>query len=208
MESSQFVSDSELTSYINASIAELQDIIIQTYGSEYYVESDTFMTTSGETDYELPDDFYKLLGVDVSINGQEFISIKKFNFNERNRFNDVTIWNAAGVPNIRYRLMGNNLKFSPAPDTNSTVQIWYVPLSTKLVEDDDELNDLNQYCEYVIVDAAIKMLQKEESDVSVLMAQKAALVQRITSAADNRDAGESESVSDVYAEDDEYYFRT
>ena len=40
--------------------------------------------------------------------------------------------------------------------------------------------------EYVITDAAIKMMQKEESDTSVLQLQKAALIRRIEAAAENR----------------------
>lgn len=208
MESSEFVSDSELLNYINSSIAELHDILIQAYGSDYYILSDTFTTTSGEGSYDLPDDFYKLVGVDVKLNGQDYANIKKFNFNERNRFSDITVWNLAGVPSIRYRLVGDQLLFSPIPDTNTLVKLWYIPLSVKLTADDDELNDLNQFSEYVIVDAAIKMLQKEESDVQVLMAQKGALIKRITEVANNRDAGEPESVSDIYSEDDEYYFRS
>jgi phenylpyruvate tautomerase PptA (4-oxalocrotonate tautomerase family) len=47
------------------------------------------------------------------------------------------------------------------------------------------------------------MLNKEETDVGVLAAQKAALVARITAMAQNRDANEPESVTDVYAEETE-----
>jgi hypothetical protein len=56
---------------------------------------------------------------------------------------------------------------------------------------------ISGWLEYVITDVAIKILQKEESDVSVLMAQKMALKQRIQEAASNRDAGRPDSISDV-----------
>jgi hypothetical protein len=82
------------------------------------------------------------------------------------------------------------------------MKLWYVPVATQLVLGTDELADLNQYSEFVVVDAAIKMMSKEESDVAVLAAQRANLVKRITDAAQNRDIGASESVTDVYAEDD------
>lgn len=208
MENSEFVSDSELTNYINSSIAELHDIMVQAYGSDYYVSTDTFNTANGDESYDLPADLYKIMGVDISINGDDFISIKRFNFNERNRFTDNTAWNLAGIPSIRYRLLGNQIVFSPVPDSANSVKLWYVPVATKLVDDADELDDLNQFSEYVIVDAAIKMMQKEESDVSVLMAEKQMLTKRITEAANNRDAGEPESISDIFAEIDDYYFRS
>jgi hypothetical protein len=58
----------------------------------------------------------------------------------------------------------------------------------------------------VIIDAAIKCLQKEESDVQVLMAQKAAMKRRIEVAASNRDAGSPLSVSDVYRGNNSFWY--
>lgn len=204
MERSQFVSDSELTAYINASIAELHDILIQSYGTDYFVLPYTFSTVAGTADYALPASFYKLHGVDAKISTSDYISIQRFNFNERNRFDIPVVWNLSGIPLARYRLVGNNINFSPVPDQSVDIRLWYSPVATKLVSDSDTLSDLNQYAEYVIVDAAIKMLQKEESDVTVLMAQKQMLIQRITVASQNRDVGQPETISDVYAEDDWY----
>ena len=50
------------------------------------------------------------------------------------------------------------------------------------------------------------MLQKEESDTSVLERQKASLKRRIEEASGNRDAGMGESVSDVHNENNEFIF--
>ena len=54
MENSNFISDTELTSYINNSIAELHDIMAEAYGSEYFVTTTTFSVTSGDDTYSLP----------------------------------------------------------------------------------------------------------------------------------------------------------
>src|SRR4051812_1551341 len=101
MENSEFVSDSELTGYINSSIAELHDILAQAYGTDYFVIPYEFSTTSGEDEYELPEDFYKLHGVDAAVNGTDFINLKRFNFNERNNNSTMGAWNALGIPAIR-----------------------------------------------------------------------------------------------------------
>ena len=58
----------------------------------------------------------------------------------------------------------------------------------------------------VIVDCAIKMLNKEESDVSVLLAEKQLLKRRIEEVANNRDAGQAESISDIYIENDDFFY--
>lgn len=206
MENSQFISDPELTNYVNSSIAELHDLLVGAYGSDYFINDFTFAIVANQTDYTLPDDFYKLMGVDIQINDPYWYSVDAYNFNERNNNTGNSGWSLLDTPNVRYRLRGANLNFSPAPDGTYQARIFYIPVATKLVVDSDTLNDLNAYSEYVIVDAAIKMKQKEESDVSVLMNQKAALKRRIEEMANNRDAGKPESVSDIYAENDDYFF--
>lgn len=207
MENSNFVQDSELTSFINNSIAELHDIITEAYESEYNVLSTELPVIDGEDSIDLPSDFYLLKGVDIKIDNQDYISLRPFNFNERNRYSELGVWDLAGITNVRYRLVGDTLRFTPRPDRTATVRIWYVPVATKLVNDTDSLNDINAFSEYVIVDAAIKMMQKEESDVSVLMAQKMALEKRIRDRAKVRDAAAPPSIQDIYAEGDDFYWR-
>jgi hypothetical protein len=75
---------------------------------------------------------------------------------------------------------------------------------TQLSALSDTVDGYSGWTEYVIVDAAIKCLQKEESDVSVLMVQKAALKQRIEEASQNRDAGQPSTISDTRARDGYY----
>lgn len=207
MENSNFVQDSELTNYINNSIAELHDILAEAHGSEYFVINTETAVTSGSETIDLPADFYMLKGVDIKIDNQDFISLRPFNFNERNRYSELGVWDLAGITNVRYRIVGDDLRFTPRPDRNATVRLWYVPLATKLVNDTDELNDFNAFSEYVIVDAAIKMMQKEESDVSVLLAQKTMLEKRIRDRSQVRDAASPASITDIYAEGDDFYWR-
>lgn len=202
---SNFVEDSELTNYINASIAELYDLMVAAYGSDYFLSSSNFNIVANTDTYNLPADFYKLMGVDINIDNNNWFSVRPFNFNERNRNQDIT-WGLLNGPSIRYRLLGSTIKFNPVPDSAYSARLWYIPKAAILTADSDVFDDLNQWAEYVVVDAAIKMMQKEESDVSVLMKQKQELKRRIEIMAENRDAGQPESVSDIYAENNEYWF--
>jgi len=209
MEQSTFVTDSELNSYINASVAELHDILVQAYGEDYFIKTATFVTVPGTDSYSLltsvPDnDLYKMRGVDAKLDTNDFYTLKRFNFNERNKFKHDGVWSYLGITAVRYRLVGDNLIFTPKPDTAVTVKLWYIPKAPKLVLDADTYNDINLYTEYVVVDAAIKMLTKEESDASVFIAQKAELKKRISEASSNRDAGEGDSIQDVYGENGDF----
>lgn len=197
---SQFVTDDELTSYINQSYFELYDLLVQCYGNDYYVaEPYSFVTDGVNNKFALPVDFYKILGLDLALSNSldSFVTIKPFKFTDRNRYAVPNFQSFYGVTNLRYRLEGDKLLLTPIPSQGQTIRLWYVPRLTILVADADLLDGISGWTEYVITDAAIKCMQKEESDVSVLMAQKQALIARIQSAAENRDAGNAAVVGDV-----------
>ncbi len=211
MKESCFVEDQELDFYINQSIAELHDMLVQSYGEDYYVKDIIFNTSANAESYNLStvipdDDFYKLRALDARLNGDDWFTLRKFNFNERNKFQHVGAGDFLGIVNVRYRLVGENIRFVPIPDNSIDIRVWYIPRAVKLIQDTDEYCDFNGWIEYVIVDAAIKMLNKEESDVTVLLREKDLLKRRIEEVANNRDAGEPESVSDIYSENDEFYY--
>lgn len=197
MENSTFIKETELTLYVNSSISELYDILVQTY-QDYYIDEYEFKTTSQVSSYPLPEDFYKLRGVDARLGSGDYIALKQFNFNERTAQTSLATWGSSITSDIRYRILADKIKFVPVPDTNADIRIWYTPSPKELKESEDIFPIHRGYIEYVVVDVAIKMLQKEESDVSVLMNQKANLKRRIEEVAGSRDTGDSESITDVY----------
>jgi hypothetical protein len=207
MEESQFIEDSELDFYINQSIKELHDILTDAFDSDYYLSSYEFNTNSNDEAYDLPSDLYHLRGVDVKSNSQDWLTISKFNFNERNRFQEPTTWASSELPQIRYRLTGSQIRFNPRPDRQTTIRLWYYPKAVELVDPADTFDDINGFSEYVIVDAAIKCKDKQEDDVTVLAAQKDALTKRISEKSQKRDAANPTSVYDIYAENDDFYWR-
>lgn len=211
MEASQFITDDELTFYINQSVSELHDMIIQSYGEDYYIKNVTFQTVGQQEAYDLStvitdDDFYKLRAADAQLNGDDWFTLQRFNFNERNRFQHFGVWDYLGITNVRYRVLGNEIRFVPIPDRDISVRLWYIPRAVTLAADTDTYDDFNGWIEYVIVDCAIKMLNKEESDVSVLSDEKLRLKRRIEEVANNRDAGAPESIEDIYVSNDDYFY--
>lgn len=194
---SQFVTDSEWNLYINQAYFELYDLLVTVY-EDYFMTTPLTITTDGSQQVNLPTDFYKLLGVDLGLAGNTtaWITLKKFNFISRNRYVYPQINSTFfGCFNLQYRLMGNTLFFIPAPSAGQFLRIWYIPKLTQLLQDTDILKGISGWSEYVIVDAAIRALQKEESDVSVFMEQKMMLKARIEESAMNRDAGEPDTIS-------------
>lgn len=202
---SNFIQLPEWNTYINQSYFELYDLLVTLY-EDYFVSSPYTITTDGVSNqYTLPTSFYKLIGVDLGLtsSGNAWVTVRKFNFISRNRYVYPQITSSyLGVFDLRYRLVGNTIFFIPTPSGGQYLRIWFIPKLTQLLQDTDILSGVSGWSEYVIVDAAIKALQKEESDVSVLAAQKMMLIKRIEESAMNRDAGQPDTISDVrsYAE--------
>ena len=199
MVGSPFVTDAELLTYVTASQQELYDLLVTTYGEDYYATTASTITTDGLTDlYSLPTDFYKLLGASLLVSSgtpAQYVTLKPFAFQERDTLGYPGVMLRGG--GLRYRLKQDKLWLRPFPASGQTIQLWYVPRLTIPTAVTDTVDGVNGWEEYIITDCAIKMLQKEESDCSLLMAQKAALVARINAAAANRDAGMPTHVVDV-----------
>jgi hypothetical protein len=181
MTNSSFVSDSEWTSYLNGSYQELYGLLVTAF-EDYYVATPYEFTTDGTNqNFALPTNpaIFKLLGVDLQAQAsQVWVTLKPYTFLERNSF---------GLVN------------TPIPAAGQTLRVWYVPVVTALSADGDVTVDiLNGWEEYIIVDAAMKALAKEESDVSVLMARKQSLAERLKGEAANRDAGAPTRINDAY----------
>jgi len=215
---SNFVTKSEWNSYINQSYFELYDLLITVYEDYFVAPAAIFNANNNQFQYPLPNGvlpftgvnnqsfiakpFYKLLGVDVGLqfNTNAWATLTKFNFSDRNNWifpnSGSTIY---GVYNCQYRLLGiDTIEFIPTPSANMPIRLWYIPRLEQLLQDTDmTIGGISGWNEYIITDAAIKALQKEESDITVLALQKAELIKRIQASASNRDAGKPDTISDV-----------
>jgi len=196
---SNFVTIPEWNRYIVQSYFELYDLLVTLF-EDYFVKAPLIITTDGvKNQFTLPLDFFKLMGVDLGLdaNSQAWVTLGKFNFHARNRYVFPQITTSyLGRYNLNYRLVGNTLMFIPTPGAGQFIRIWYIPRLTEPLLDTDMLDGVSGWTEYVITDAAIKAMQKEESDCSVLQMQKNALIKRIEESAMNRDAGQPDAISD------------
>ena len=200
MVGSAFVSDAEVVDYINVAMAEIHDLLVTKY-EDYYVSTTTY-TLPGSNPGTLPATFYKALGVDLDAGGVSY-RLKRYSFQDRNMYNSPGVV-AARIADTRYNVQGNQIKFIPDPTMSGTVTLHYVPEAQRFSSGSTSATIVslapavaNGYEEYVVVDAAIKCLLKEESDTQPPMIYKEQLRKRIESAAGNRDAGESYRISDV-----------
>lgn len=208
MEFSGLSDDPEVNQYINDSAAEFYDLVVA-QDPDYFLSPTPFAISlvAGTDTYALPADFYKLRGVDTQLSAvaNQWVTLEAFNLKQRNLYNWAPVnWNILGVANVKYHMLGptagvEQIKFIPPTLSSQSVRIWYVPACPVLVQETDSINGVNGWDEFVVVDAAIKLLQKEESDTSLLMARKSALIARINAMAPGRDAGSAPVSVDKFA---------
>lgn len=215
MEASQFVTDSEILSLLERANRELYDMLVQSF-AEYYISSTQFTLIPGQDLYPVPTDFYKLQGVDLvqSFDANQRLTLKPFMFAERNQYGAGTFYGAFNNSYLRYNLEGNNLRFRPLPQQAAVVELFYVPVAktltvslTPAAGEQNAIDAINGYDEYLILDAAINMLIKEESDVTALQAQKQETIARVTKVSAIRDIGMPPRVTDVYAINNSFVLR-
>ncbi len=121
--------------------------------------------------------FFKLRGVDVQVSSPgQWISLKPFEFADRNR---IAVFN------------------NPIPMAGQVVRVWYTPLPTLPAGESDTIEGYNGWEEYVIADACIKALRKEEVDISAWMAAKQAFKDRLEGEVQNRNSGAPHRISDT-----------
>jgi hypothetical protein len=200
MINSQFISLPEANSYISNSYKWLYDLLIEKFAEEYFSESQYTLTTSQTMNmYPLPADFYKATLVEVALNpgdATSWVTLRKFMKIQQNLWNFPNVYTFYGITNMRYRFTGNSLQIAPFPSSGQTVRITYAPRPRILMADTDLLDGISGWEELVILDAARKMMQKQEQDTAEIMNEIMGVVARIESAAANRDIMEPEVVSD------------
>lgn len=214
---SDYLTTDEWNSNINQSMFELADILTTKFGDDYFLAPPLIIPLTGQVSYPLPDGsnysnapaIYKLSGVDANISGSApgpnagWVPLARANWSDRDKCTTYP-GQAVALNNIyqmSYREMGQNLFVFPT-NQNQLLQLWYVPIMPQLLQDTDMLAfSFSGWSEYIIVDAAMKAMIKEESleKWNALNAIKNVLIERIETTAANRDVGQPNAVSNVRA---------
>lgn len=198
MVGSSFISDARLTDWINEGNQKLHGMLVEALGEDYVSSSQAFTTVANQTDYNLPASFYKLQGVDLEQHGV-MRALRRYERSERNAFRELHV---NTIP--RYAVVGNVLRLYPVPEAGLTGAIIYAPEATLLSTGTDSVSYPNGWEKYVVIDAAIQALMKEESSVTALVAERERIEREIRDAKETRDMATPKRVTDVWIADLDY----
>lgn len=127
-----FMPDAEVISRINAAVPELHDLLVQAYGEDYFHLTQIVTFTTDKQYYELPDDFYKLMGVDIESHANSNTWVPILRHGERRRTMGEG-YPSAVADYMEYRLRGTFVHFAPPPDSTRRYRMHYVHPAPVLV---------------------------------------------------------------------------
>lgn len=203
MVNTQFVTDNEIISYLDKAYRDMYIRIVE-QNSGYFQTKATYSIVPGQDTYPLPADLYKLSGIDLNLDTSNTITIANINFNERNMLKSVysSICLSRGW---RYLISNENVIFSPAPDTSAGFSVWYIPDPVPITPTTTSLTLTPAVVyDYLIVSAAIKCLQKEESDYSDMAQERAIMAEQIMRACASQDDAFPLRVTDMAVINDQF----
>lgn len=209
LEYSDLVTPDEVLEYLNQELAELRTHIRLNEGQPHDRKvAPPIAVTAGISLYDLPSDFWEILGVEANLNGL-VRRLEPYMENERAGLVNTQLINSMSSP--MYRLASKTqLEILPAKFT-FTATLKYVPSEPRLVLGASPPSTVDGYNGYEIAavyGAVATCKEKELVDPSFYEARKARQYKLIEAAAAQRDAGAPERVTDVTGGlDDNLLFR-
>ncbi len=215
-EGSTFVSDEELTRYVNESHRALWHHVASFYGDDYVAFDSEVIIPAGQSELLYIDGGFGQVYLSSALHKllrlSWLYSSKLYPLRRLNNADAITDYGVSKTwgtdADVQYRAGATSIKFFPTPAADVTVVVRYVPRLTDLSGDTTPMNaTLERWSEYVIVDAAIKLMEKEESDASALMAERERQLGMLKASAPNLDAFAPPCVVDARANEDDSAWR-
>lgn len=185
--STAFVDDTEALAQLNASVGIWHGMLVKAVPERF--ETSETITANGASSYNLPATHLLTLGVDYALSASSWYPLKRIQYQERTRY-ETTGDIAEG-----YYLRGATIVLVPAP-TSGSYRHSYITCAPVLVAG-DSVDGVNGWEMWPVYDLAIKMMSKEESDPSALLAKQNEIKLEMEAAAADREAATPMRVVDT-----------
>jgi hypothetical protein len=200
MVGSAFVTDdaTSLDAWINSAAKKLHRLLAAQLGSTYQQDTQTAPVVAANPVVSLPAGVYKILAVFVVLADGRQVQLKRHSLGGLGSIKQ----NAPSLQSMTYRVAGDSIELHPPPPTAGSLKIVFIPQFTPLVAGADATPSVMEpWEEFVVVDAAIQVLAKEESDPSLLMAERDEIRRSIMEEAEQRVLSTPRSAVDMDARD-------
>lgn len=193
-EASTFVTDAEITEYLNQELAELWTRLVLSQSQPLYRSQTTISVVPPTSLYALPADFLAIQGAQGTLDGYSF-TLRPFMPHERPTLQTTSqLYGPVGP--IQYRVQGDNIEFLPC-DRAFDATVYYAPSQPRLVSGSDTFDGFNGFEMCAIAGVCAVVMAKEESDPSFYLGLKNRFYATAEKAAAFRDMSSPERVQDV-----------
>lgn len=194
IENSDHITDATITRYVNQSGAALHAMLVEHCQDEFItrISSTTAAPTDNVVDFDLGTTVYKVVAVHLEVGGR-VVHLDRWDWRSGPIPFDPTV---TGPP-YTYRVTGDDVRIFPAPPVGTRVQAFIVPAYVDLSLDADTLDGRDGWEEWIIWDAAIKCMVKEETDTREAVAERDRVLSRVMSQMKSRDMAHPHRVVDV-----------
>lgn len=199
--SSQFAGDTVVDEAINRQCKQLYDKLRVTRPRGFYQREDSWTVTASDPYLPLPADFLELLTI-WAYDGSVYVPLDPFEPHELPVLLQAQAASAGNAYTYRYSILqddaGLRLELRPMP-ANSSDQVFirYTPAFRALDTESSGFDGINGWEDWACYRAAMDLMNREESDISGLMAVWQVIDKNIDDLASARDAGRGRHVQDV-----------
>lgn len=167
-ESTGFISDSRLDSFLNQGLRFIYGKIAQRF-EDYFVvpgtvgNSGLITVSADDNEYSLPTTAMKIVRVEhrssTSTSENDWRKLDRINIGS-DRVDDFFPLREGYVAGFGYFIAGNNIYLRPVPKQAFSLRLWFVPRVTALSADADVPGIPEEYHELIAEYAAIQVLRK------------------------------------------------
>ncbi len=200
IEGSTHITDPQINRYVNQSGAALHSMLVEMCEDEFLevFSGSTSAASGNQTNInvgyigEVTAGAYKILGVEVVVNGNR-VPLRRWSWREHAALIDSP---SSGPPYF-YRWVSSTVQVIPGLPTSTPYYVYAIPPYVDMAADDETIDGRDGWEEWIVLDAAIKCMTKEESDPSVLVAERDRVYQRIVTQMMQRDFANPGRVGDA-----------
>lgn len=129
------VTDPEFNSFLQLSQTELYGKLVSAFREKYFLSQTTITTDGTNEQYQLPSDFYKIIGADWQQSPGTTLSnvtLRPWEWNDRNRWSVPFFPSVNGWMTIYYNVIAltGKIWFKPVPPGGLNILVYYAPRLT------------------------------------------------------------------------------
>lgn len=135
---------------------------------EFFTKSSVANTVADQQEYDLPDDFDKVLMVNIKLSGTWYRVLPLPNINQIPVHSRTDSSQGFSLADPKYYIVGDNIGFMPIPEDSTTggVKLWYVYTPSELSADSDEPAISKKYHHIIKYGAYANYLDQDDEHVA------------------------------------------